>query len=871
MKKRLSKLIAFFLIFAMALPVFGSIAKGITAQAASPALNATSKKVYLGTTFQLELKNVDEDAVKSVNWRINRSSICKIDQTGLLTPVKYGTTTAYCDVTFKDGTATTLKCTVYVRERVEATSVTITNKTQTGLSYRTLYVGKTITIKKNVTPSSGVTDTAYYVSSDESIATVSTKGVIKAVAPGVVSVEVRYGSSKTDAMRADNPAVDTILVHVMEKPVPTSTPTPTPTMTPTPTLTPTPVPVVVPEVTKVSMVGSQEIQITFSEAVSKSSIISEGQLVSGTVLLGKDSQANDYGTIEPTLSKDGKTLTLGLSGVLNGVYSIVVSDKVKTETGKSFAQYAEIATWKDVTGPTYLYTSVGYTGWDCNINFSESIDISGMTIEGVVGTTDAVLVNYLMDASNYKLSTDKKSIVLDLSAVTSNKTLVAYVKLKGIRDSAGNTTANLIQQVTVRTDASTKAVASIVDAERISKTQIAVTYSSAIMSPGTAIYGSTILSGVVDAEDPTIVYYDIPESYQSQTGYQVVEFNGWYNYNASTAQTTSTKRLINFMLDTTPPILQSYELTNAVVDNVAVCKLKLTYNKDIAIASTEQYMNVKISSTNGNISSTLAISKNAIVEGDTVTYIFTESQLLETGVFQFTLPEGMVADKLDNYSSELVLTIAKNATDSGELPAPVSVAQDVQDRSVVYVTFANKLDLSSAEMVQNYYVIGNNTYNYPVSASVISQDTTGATVALTFASGVFGNSTASYDLAYELVINGVSGYNGTYTAITDYHVTFTAIENTPPKVSSIRMSDAMTIMLTMSEEVTGSIKVTATDTTTGELIAGTGYAIGQSVVYISLDSIPTSTTIRFVITENNLVDVQGNKADLSKTYAATRN
>ncbi len=873
MKKRVSKLIAFLLVFTLMLPVFGTIAETITAQAAAPSLNVTSKKVYLGTTYQLELKNVDKADTNSIKWRINRKAICTIDQTGLLTPVKYGTTTAFCDIEFKNGTKQTLKCTVYVRNRIQPTSVTITNKTESGLNYRTLYIGKTLTIQKTVQPSK-VTDTAYYVSHNEDVATVSSKGKITAVSEGIAMIEVRYGVSKTDAMRADNKAVDRIFIHVTEKPKPI------PTVTPTPTATPTPTPVIEPEVADVKMVGSQELQITFSEPVNKASVISDGKLVNGTVFIGKDGTAADCGSIVPALSKDKRILTLALGGALNGNYSIVVTDKVRTEDGDTFRQYVKIANWKDTIGPAYIGTSVGYTGWECSINFNESIDIKDMTIEGVSGTTDALLVSYLQDISNYKLSADKKSITLDLSGAITDKTksVVVNVKLKGIRDNAGNSTAGLIQSVTVRTDISTKPLAQILSAERISRTQIAVTFSGAISYPGMVTfnnntYGVATSYGVVDVEDPTIVYYEIPASYQKLTTTQIVSFSNWYSYNASSLQNGSYTMLLDLSLDTTAPMLESYTMTNAVQDGISVAKLTLTYNKDIAIASTLQPMSIRVRSTNGNISTLDAISVSAKVEGNTVTYVFADTALLESGVFQITLPEGMVADKFENYSFAREIQVNKNTTSSTELPAPSGVLQDTANLSIVYVTFANKLDPVSAEEIVHYYIAGNNNSRiYPINASVVTQNDNGATVALTFANGTFTGTVSSY----ELVINGVSGFNGSYTAISDAHVLLSAVENECPHTSStIRLSDANTIQLTMSEPVSGTIKITATDTITGRKINGTGYGTGTNTVYITLDSAPTATTsiLRFVVTSNEIIDMNGNKADfsLTTTYVAVKN
>lgn len=851
MRRKLSKLLAFVMILCLALPVFGGLAAPVTAQAASPALNVTSKKIYLGTTFQLQLKNVDTTKVKSISWKANRSSIAKVDQTGLVTPVKVGTTTIKCTLTYNDGTQEVLSCKAVVRNRVVATAVKITNASTGDMNAQSMYIGDTFTIKKTVTPSN-TTDTAYYISYDEAIAAVSTTGVITAKAEGITMIEVRYGTSKTDAMRADNTAVARMYLYVTKKPAPTATPTPAPT------------PAVLPEVTSVKMTGSQELQVNFSAPVIKNSVINGTKLVTGAIVLGKAEGAADFGSITPSLSSDRKQLTLSVTGSFSGTYSVVISDKVQADGGTPFTQYAEVLTLKDTTGPNYLYTSVGYTGWSSSINFDEPLDISRLSIEGVSGTTDAALVNYLKDPANYILSEDKKSILIDLSAYTSVKNLVVTVTLKGIRDTAGNSTSKLLQNVTVRTDASSKPLASIVKTERISKTEIKVTFSSAIFSPGIAKFGYDQVVGVVSTEDPTVVIYEIPSAYQSKTGTQIVEFSSWYNYNAVSFQDIAISRPVDFTLDTTPPQLVSYELVNAVLDNSAVCKLILTYNKEIATTSTNQEISVRAKNVNGNISTLTAVSTYATVEGCVVTYFFQDNALMENGDFTIILPAGMVVDKLYNYSNSAQITILKNGTSSDELPEPYVITQDPQDLSTIYLTFANKLDLSSAEQVQNYYLAGNKTY--PVAASVVSQDDTGATVALTFASGTFISGVSSY----ELVISGVKGYNGTYNAITESHVIFTAAENTPPAITgSIRLNYA-TITMTMSEEVVGSLKITATDTSTGTTISGTGYATGN-YIYINLDNVPVSSAVRFVITENNVYDINGNKAalKLNQTYIAT--
>lgn len=862
MKKRLPKLIAFFLVLCLAVPMFAGLAGVLTAEAASASLNATSKKIYLGTTFQLKVQNVDMDTVKSITWKANRSSIAKVDQNGLVTPVKVGTTTIKCTITYKDGTSKLLTCSAIVRRRVEAESVKLTNVTLDDGNAKSMYVGSTFTIKKSVTPSN-TTDSVYYISDDESVATVSTSGVVTAKKAGVTLIEVRYGMNKTEAVSADNEAVAKFYLHVVEKPAPTATPTPVPTATPTPTPLPT-----APKVSSAKMVGSQELQITFSQPVRKSSLLNGSKLVSGTVIIGKEENATDFGTLTATLSSDAQTLTIRGTGSFNGTYSIVVSGRVLSEAGAALEQYAEIMTYKDTTGPVYTGTTVGYNGWVSSINFDEAIDISNMTVEGVSGTTDAVLSGYLKDPLNYTLSSDKRSLTIDLTGYTTDKALLATVILKGIRDSAGNTTSKQLQSVYVRTDATTKPLASIVSVERISKTELEAVFSAEISSAGSAQFGTSTTYGIIDTENPKIVRYDIPASYQSMTGYQVVTFRDWYNYNAVYTATPIDNRPVNFTLDTTPPQLVSYEMTNAVVGGRTVCKLVLTYDKEILIATTAQTVTARVKNTNGDISSQTVQSTTATVESTIVTYIFEDNIMLQNGQFTLTLPANMVADKLENYSRAATLIINKTGASSDELPAPTSAMQDETDLSTIKLTFANKIDADTAEQIQNYYVLNGASRSYPVAASVTENSSSGATVALTFNTGTFTSDYASY----ELVISGVKGYGGSFGAINSASIVFSAIENNPPRIAAASTISYGMITMTMSEDVSGTITVIATDTTTGATYTGTG-AAGGKYVYINLDGLPTSRTVRFVITENNIYDMNGNKANfaLNQPYIATAN
>ncbi|MDE7298328.1 MAG: Ig-like domain-containing protein [Lachnospiraceae bacterium] len=877
MRKKQSKLIAFLIILCLAVSLLGHFSDTLTAQAAGPSLNATKVTIFTGTTFQLKVQNVDNSQVKSQTWKANRTTIAKVDQNGVVTPVSAGTTTIKCTITYQNGKSELLECAVTVRKRIACTSIQITNAQLNEGNAQTIYVGEKFSIKKKPTPSN-TTDKVFWISWDEDIATVSS-GVVTAKKEGFAVIEVRVGVDETDAMRADNPAVDRLYMHVVKKPlptstpiptatpIPTSTPIPTPSLTPTPTPTPTLAPAAMPKVQSAVMVGSQELQITFDRPVRKSSVISGGRLAAGTVIIGRDEGAGDFGTLTPSLSADQRCLTLNSSNGFSGTYSVVVSNKVVSSDGVAFEQYAEVLRLKDTSGPVYSGTTVGYNGWFSNINFNEALDISRMTVESVTNTTDVALLSYLRDSSNYRLSEDKKSIIINLEGVTTNRSLAVLVSLRGICDLSGNTTSSLLQRVYVRTDANTKAVASIVKAERISKTELEVTFDSPIQWPGVARFGNESNAGIVDSENMMIVRYEIPYSYQNKTGAQLIEFSNWYNYNGSLTD-TKLMRAVDFTMDTTPPQLTNAELVNGTWNGMNVSRLVLTWHKEIANAVFDAVFSIRVKTTRGEIMTVQPVIMDVKIEGESVTYILSDEMLLAEGEFTVTLPAGLVKDRLDNVSTARVIAVNKNGGDSDELPPPTTIEQDMNDKSVIRLSFDNKLDLASAEEITNYHVLrANGTRVVPIAATFVSQTDTNAVLELTFASGTFTGDSID---TYELVMQNIKGYNGTYGPMTERHMTFQAVENMPPTARANKLQ-AQTIIMTMSEEVLGSIRITATDST-GRSISGEGYASG-STIYIILSEMPTLTskTLRFNITENNIVDINGNKAalNMSNYYFAT--
>jgi len=169
--------------------------------------------VVIGSTLTLTVKNLDESQVSTIKWKSNRTSIAKVDQKGVVTPVKVGTTTIKCTITYKDKTKQTLSCTVTVKKRVKATAITINNAEKAA----SLKVGEHVTLKATLSPAN-TTDQIYWFSSNKAVATVGlTSGKVTAKKEGTVVITAKAGLDKKGAAAKTNKVVTEIKIEVTAK------------------------------------------------------------------------------------------------------------------------------------------------------------------------------------------------------------------------------------------------------------------------------------------------------------------------------------------------------------------------------------------------------------------------------------------------------------------------------------------------------------------------------------------------------------------------------------------------------------------------------------------------------------------------------
>ena len=147
--------------------------------ATSISLNKTSETLYMGNTLQLiatVYPNSTSD--KSVSWTSSNTAVATVSSDGLVTPKSTGTATII--VRTKDGSNLTAQCVVTVKQLASSISL---NKVSA-----TLYLNQTLQLAATVSPSNATDKSVVWSSSNNSIATVSSTGLVTAIATGNATI-----------------------------------------------------------------------------------------------------------------------------------------------------------------------------------------------------------------------------------------------------------------------------------------------------------------------------------------------------------------------------------------------------------------------------------------------------------------------------------------------------------------------------------------------------------------------------------------------------------------------------------------------------------------------------------------------------------
>lgn len=150
-------------------------------------LSSSSETLSVGETKQLSCTfTYSNSYTKEITYKSLDEKVATISSTGQITAKSVGT--ARIQVSSASSKDTKM-CTVEVTPKVEPTSVSIT-------STKEVLVGNTVTLYPTLTPSNATT-TYTWKSSNTSVATVSSSGVVKGVYPGKATITVTTSNGKS--------------------------------------------------------------------------------------------------------------------------------------------------------------------------------------------------------------------------------------------------------------------------------------------------------------------------------------------------------------------------------------------------------------------------------------------------------------------------------------------------------------------------------------------------------------------------------------------------------------------------------------------------------------------------------------------------
>jgi len=187
MLRRISKVLLTLVLALSVVTAFGfapsqdtyALAKAKKTKVTSVKLNHKVITIKKGKTLKLKATVLPKKAAKKAKlvWKTSNKKIATVSSKGKVKAKKAGKVTITATV---KGTKKKAKCTVYVGTPVKKV---ILNKKEL-----TLNKGKTYTLKATLSPKKPKLKTVKYSSDNETVATVSKKGVITAVAPGTAVI-----------------------------------------------------------------------------------------------------------------------------------------------------------------------------------------------------------------------------------------------------------------------------------------------------------------------------------------------------------------------------------------------------------------------------------------------------------------------------------------------------------------------------------------------------------------------------------------------------------------------------------------------------------------------------------------------------------
>ena len=152
-----------------------------------------SVSVKKGDTLSLIVKvNPTELSGTKFNWKSSDSNIVTVDDNGKITGIENGTATI--TVTSPNGKSATITVNV-IKDTIEVRKIILNSETNR------IDVGSLIQIEATIEPENATNRELIWYSSDSKIATVDSKGVVKGIAPGTITITAMTKDGRVKATK----------------------------------------------------------------------------------------------------------------------------------------------------------------------------------------------------------------------------------------------------------------------------------------------------------------------------------------------------------------------------------------------------------------------------------------------------------------------------------------------------------------------------------------------------------------------------------------------------------------------------------------------------------------------------------------------
>lgn len=859
---RIKKLISLF-IFVLIMLIAWEHGTMRASAAAEPKFKKDAVSLFgLGEVYNLEILNKVKNS--TYKWSSSNERVARVSTNGTITAVGIGKAQIQCKITFDTGKNKTLTCDVTVT--IPATDIRINNSTITNGAHR-MMVGETFDFNVSLTPLNTTDKVYWYLDNTHPEANINAvkienndKGVVTALRRGIITLVAAVVTDMTEKAAMDSELKDAIIIEVVGPSA---------------------------EVLSANILDSKTLRIEFGTEIRESTIINSDGSLSENIILEQlfdpsGKKAADPGNLTAILSKNLRTLTITASKSFNGSYAITFTNGILTSGGSPiYKDYMRLGYYDvnsdedgedsdiveeeeevipdvDTVAPFVSTLSLEDDGMTNIITFSEKMDFNYIQVSNakVANAMSALptTISYLNDEFNYGFSGDGYSLIINMSGINSedyNKNFI--VTISGITDLAGNSPKNGSVEVLLRTNTAPMPQAIPTGIIRSSYNTITVTFSRTIKKPGLAYinYGGGYV-GKINPDNNKQVIYTFSDYEASLKGTQTVSIGLWDSYNVNPEDTTSHffhHYNVDFTHETVRPVLLNYNFNS--VHKI----LKLTYNEKVNagadVGSIPYTMtSYKYDDLSGNVEYSVISTVDNVIE-------IALKNITIYGNYTFTLPEGFALDRYRNlsHSSKITLFNINGESSDNKLQEPYSIYQSNVNHSIIYVEFADKLDIETALDETNYNIAGVEIEEI----KLIRNDANGATIQLVMVKGsITANGRRS------IRISGIKGFNGSYSVMADYITDLDLYENTDPQLKSISYDPVAkdTIKLIFTENVTGFLSVVIQERLGGFNI-GNSVTVSGDTATIKLDYVPADGThLLIYIIDNRIADLNGNESTL---------